>query len=90
MASDLTLAVQIVDYSGTVWRGDGKFVLVPTAGGPLGIYPQHQPLLAILADGEVKVEKAGGGEIHAQVIGGFVSVDSDQVTIATDEGSLAA
>jgi len=90
MASDHALSVEIVDYAGSVWSGQAAYVGVPAMAGPVGIYPRHQPLLAILAHGTVRVELADGSEIQAKVSGGFLSVDSDLVTVVTDEGELLA
>jgi len=90
MASGRALSVEIVDYAGSVWSGEAAYIGVPAMAGPVGIYPKHQPLLAILAPGTVKVELPDGSEVRANVSGGFLSVDSDLVTVVTDEGELLA
>ena len=88
MAKQLTLDVKIVDYAGEVWSGIGSYVAAPTTSGPVGIYPRHQPMLALLSTGEMKVEQEDGSLVKAEVSGGFLSVDSDLVTIVTDKGAL--
>ena len=88
MAEKLTLDVEIVDHAGTVWAGIGRYVVAPAVEGPVGIYPRHQPMLALLAEGEMKVELEDGSLVKATVSGGFLSVDSDLVTVVTDEGAL--
>ncbi|MDR2454096.1 MAG: F0F1 ATP synthase subunit epsilon [Bifidobacteriaceae bacterium] len=88
MARELT--VEIADWTGQVWRGPGHFFTAPTTEGSIGIYPRHEPLLALLRPGEVKVELpgAGSGVVKARVSGGFLSVDSDIVTVVADEAEL--
>ena len=88
MARELT--VEIADWNGRVWRGHGGFFAAPTTEGSIGIYPRHEPLLAILRAGEVKVEPADPAArvVKARVSGGFLSVDSDIVTVVADEAQL--
>jgi len=86
MTDDRCLEVSIVDFSGAIWSGAAVFVNAPTVIGPIGIYPRHQPLLALFHEGEVKVQLVGGGQIKVRVSGGFLSVDQDMVTVAADHG----
>jgi len=88
MADKPTLSVEIVDYAGLAWSGLGHYVDVPTIGGPVGIYPRHQPMMTLLSDGEVKIVHEGSPEVKVQVAGGFLSVDSDIVTIVTDQATV--
>ncbi|MDR3359509.1 MAG: F0F1 ATP synthase subunit epsilon, partial [Bifidobacteriaceae bacterium] len=71
-----------------VWRGEGHFFTAPTVEGSIGVYPRHEPLLAILRQGEVKVEPPAGKPVRVRVTGGFLSVDSDIVTVVADEAEL--
>ncbi|MDR1293735.1 MAG: F0F1 ATP synthase subunit epsilon [Bifidobacteriaceae bacterium] len=83
-----SLRVEIVDQAAPVWSGRAAFVTVPTPEGSIGVYPRHQPLLSVLGTGEVRVQSDDGAWLRATVNGGFVSVDSDVVTIVTDKGEL--
>ncbi|MDR1393068.1 MAG: F0F1 ATP synthase subunit epsilon [Bifidobacteriaceae bacterium] len=85
------LTVEIADWEGVKWRGAGRFFSALTSEGSLGVYPRHQPLLAILRPGEVKVEPVEGDQpVKVRVSGGFLSVDSDIVTVVADEAELVA
>jgi F-type H+-transporting ATPase subunit epsilon len=84
------LSVEIVDYAGSVWSGTGTFVSAPTTEGTLGIYARHEPLLALLGDGVVRIEVPDGEDVRADVSGGFLSVDSDLITVVTDTATLQA
>ena len=44
--------------------------------------PGHQPMLCVLAEGEVRIN--AGGWKKATVDGGFISVDHDRVTIVAE------
>ncbi|MDR0366071.1 MAG: F0F1 ATP synthase subunit epsilon [Bifidobacteriaceae bacterium] len=84
------LIVEIADWEGEVWRGPAHFVTAPTTEGSVGVLPGHEPLLAILREGEVKAEPRDSKEPLARVMvsGGFLSVDSDLVTVVADEARL--
>jgi len=79
------LEVDLVDADGKVWSGAARQVSVPAAEGEIGILPGHTPVLALLRAGEVRVHPGEGSPVMRwRVDGGFLSVDSDQVTVAVD------
>ena len=80
-----TLEVTLVTADGTVWSGRAAQVVVPAADGSMGILPQMQPTLAVLDRGLVRIIGEGGEVTERDVVGGFVSVDGDVVTIAVDD-----
>ena len=80
-----TLEVTFVTADRTVWSGRAAQVVVPAADGSMGILPQMQPTLAVLDRGLVRIIAESGEVTERDVAGGFVSVDSDVVTIAVDE-----
>ncbi|MBE9403092.1 F0F1 ATP synthase subunit epsilon [Brachybacterium sp. p3-SID1565] len=80
-----TLEVTFVTADRTVWSGRAAQVVVPAADGSMGILPQMQPTLAVLDRGLVRIIAESGEVTERDVVGGFVSVDSDVVTIAVDE-----
>ncbi|MDR1188916.1 MAG: F0F1 ATP synthase subunit epsilon [Bifidobacteriaceae bacterium] len=82
------LSVEIADWEGEVWSGQARFFTAPSVEGGIGIYPRHEPLLAILREGEVKVEPLDTPEVKVRITGGFLSVDSDIVTVVADEAQL--
>ncbi|MFC7580254.1 F0F1 ATP synthase subunit epsilon [Schaalia naturae] len=88
MAGSL-LQVEVVSREGRLWHGVSGHVRVPAADGMLGILPRRQPLLATLTAGAVEVDTPQEGTRTFRVDGGFVSVDSDFVTVVADHGSVA-
>ena len=78
------LEVTFVTSGRTVWSGQAAQVVVPAADGSMGILPRMQPTLAVLGEGNVRIIDAEGSVAERAVNGGFVSVDSDVVTIGVD------
>jgi F-type H+-transporting ATPase subunit epsilon len=63
-------------------------VVAKTLEGEIGILPQHEPVLALLADSPVRITTTEGRVISAAVHGGFFSVDSDNVAILAESAEL--
>jgi F-type H+-transporting ATPase subunit epsilon len=59
-------------------------VVARTVEGEVGVLPGHAPLLAVLAEGVVRVTPMSGEPLTATLGGGFVSVEHDRVTIVSD------
>lgn len=84
------LEVTFVTADRTVWTGQASQVVVPAIDGSMGILPQMQPTLAILGDGVIRIHDLEGHVDERSVSGGFVSVDSDVVTIGVDDAEAQA
>jgi len=85
--ADLTVTVVSADEQ--VWSGQARMVVARTKEGEIGILAGHQPLLGILAAGEVRVTATDGGQITANAEDGFISVENDTVVIAARAAGLA-
>jgi len=86
MASPLNVSVVSADQQ--VWSGEATMVVARTVEGQIGILAGHEPMLAILAEGEVRVTLADGSKIVAEAADGFLSVDNDIVTIVARQAAL--
>jgi len=84
--ADLTVSVVSADQE--VWSGKAKQIIARTTEGEIGILPGHEPLLAILAKGEVRVTDSNGAVITANADDGFLSVEHDTVTIVARNAEL--
>ncbi|MGH1523373.1 F0F1 ATP synthase subunit epsilon [Leifsonia sp. L25] len=82
----LTVSVVAADHE--VWSGEASMVVARTVEGQIGILPGHEPLLAILAQGEVRVTLNGGESVTAQADDGFLSVENNTVTIVARQAEL--
>lgn len=81
------LTVSVVSADQEVWSGTASMVVARTVEGEIGILPGHQPILAILAAGEVRIT-AAGSSVTASAEDGFLSVDHDVVTIVARNAQL--
>ena len=78
------LEVDVVAADGKIWSGRARQVSAPAADGEIGILAGHTPVLSVLRRGEVRVAVQGGQTLRWTVGGGFLSVDSDLVTVVVD------
>jgi F-type H+-transporting ATPase subunit epsilon len=86
MASPLSVSVVSADQQ--VWTGEATMVVAKTVEGEIGILAGHEPMLAILAAGEVRVTLVNGSKVLAKAEDGFLSVDNDIVTIVARKAEL--
>ena len=82
------LKVSVVSADHEVWSGTAKQIIARTTEGEIGILPGHEPILAILAKGEVRVTADDGSVITANADDGFLSVEHDTVTIVARNAEL--
>lgn len=79
----MPIRCEIVSQDRTVFQGDVDIVVLPGAGGEMGILPHHAPVLTTLKYGVVKVRRGGKEDIFA-VAGGVAEVQPEIVTILAD------
>jgi F-type H+-transporting ATPase subunit epsilon len=82
------LKVSVVSADNEVWSGLAKQIVARTTEGEIGILPGHEPLLAILAAGEVRVTTLEGDVVKANAADGFLSVEHNTVTIVARNAEL--
>ncbi|MFN8434783.1 MAG: ATP synthase F1 subunit epsilon [Anaerolineales bacterium] len=85
----MTIRCEIVSQDRTVFTGDVDIVVLPGAGGEMGILPKHAPVLTTLKYGFVRVRVSGKEEVFA-VAGGVAEVQPDIVTILADAAENVA
>lgn len=78
-----TLKLEIVTPEGVTYSEDVEMVTLPGSEGEMGIYPNHVPLMAQVAAGEVAARRSGRDEFLA-VGDGFVEITGGRVAILTD------
>ena len=84
-----TLHVELVAADRAVWSGEAKMVVAKTVEGEIGLLPGHEPMLAVLAEGEVRISLVDGETIKANAAEGFLSVEHNVVTIVARHAELA-
>lgn len=86
--SDSTLQVELVAADQAVWSGAAKMVVAKTVEGQIGLLPGHEPMLAILAAGEVRITLPTGEQLSATAEDGFLSIEHNVVTIVARNAAL--
>ncbi len=84
------LKVSVVSADHEVWSGEAKQIIARTTEGEIGILPGHEPILAILSQGEVRVTTMDGELLTANADSGFLSVEHDTVTIVASNAELVS
>jgi F-type H+-transporting ATPase subunit epsilon len=83
------LNVEIVTPDGSVYQDDVIMVVVPGAEGEIGLLARHQPLVSLLAVGEIRVQTADGEWLRFASGIGYAEVLFDKVTIVVDQAERA-
>lgn len=84
----MALKVSLVSADRAVWSGDATLVVAKTVEGEIGIMAGHEPVLAILAEGQVRITRADGSKILANAQDGFLSMEGDELTIVAGNAAL--
>lgn len=82
------LRVSVVSADRELWTGTASQVVARTTEGEIGILAGHEPILAVLASGEVRVTTTEGTVVTAKAEDGFLSVQNDTVTIVAGAAEL--
>jgi F-type H+-transporting ATPase subunit epsilon len=82
------LKVSVVSADHLVWSGEARQIVARTTIGEIGILRGHEPILATLAEGEVRVTLLDGSVVTAKADDGFLSVEHDTVTIVARNAEL--
>ncbi len=86
----MPLNVSLVSADAEVWSGEASLVVAKTVLGEIGFMAGHEPVLAILAEGQVRITQTDGTKVIANAQDGFLSIESDVVTIVAGNAALVA
>jgi F-type H+-transporting ATPase subunit epsilon len=79
---------KIVTPERTVFESEIDQVTIPTQEGEITVLPEHIPLIAMLAPGELDIRK-GGEDIVMAVSGGMLEVRKNEITVLADTAERA-
>ncbi|GAA4506185.1 F0F1 ATP synthase subunit epsilon [Brevibacterium yomogidense] len=82
------LTVVVVSADREVWSGAATRVVARTTEGEIGILAGHEPVMGLVAGGEVRILTTEGNTIRAQANGGFLSVANDRVSVVADAAEI--
>jgi F-type H+-transporting ATPase subunit epsilon len=81
-----TFEVSLVTPDGAVFEGEAEMLIVPGAGGEIGVLARHAPLVAMLKAGSTRVHVRRGDEIREFATGpGFFKVEQDRALALVDD-----
>lgn len=86
----MALTVTLVSAEEEVWTGEASLVVAKTVEGEIGFMPGHEPVLAILAEGQVRITQPDGSKITADANDGFLSMERNQLTIVAGHAALVS
>jgi len=86
----MPLKVSLVSAESEIWSGEASLVVAKTVLGEIGFMPGHEPVLAVLAEGQVRITRPDGSKIIANAQDGFLSMDGDEVSIVAGNAALIA
>lgn len=78
-----TLKVSVITPERVVFEGDAEQVVAPAWDGEVGVLRGHAPMMALLGEGELRVDTKGGTQSF-RVRAGFLQVAEDTVTVLTE------
>ena len=84
----MALSVSLVSADAEVWSGEASLVVARTVEGEIGFMTGHEPVLAILAEGQVRITQSDGTKIIANAQDGFLSMANDELTIVAGNAAL--
>jgi F-type H+-transporting ATPase subunit epsilon len=84
--AELTISIVSADHE--VWSGKAKQIIARTLVGEIGILAGHEPILAILGAGEVRITTTEGTLVTASADDGFLSVEHDTVMVVARNAEL--
>lgn len=83
------LNVDLVAADRKIWSGSATMVVAKTAEGEIGLLAGHEPMLAIMSAGQIRITLAEGKSVIAETTqGGFLSIESDTVTLVVRDATL--
>lgn len=85
-----TLKVSLVAVDRAVWHGEADRVIARSVAGDIGILPGHEPYLALLADGLLRIDEVGAEPLYVAVHEGFFSVFDNEVKILAEIAEMAS
>jgi F-type H+-transporting ATPase subunit epsilon len=86
---DKTFHLDIVNPERLVFSGEVTSIMAPGVNGYFGVLANHQPLIAALTAGVVRVEEAVGGQTVMSISGGFFEVSHNRAIVLADTAELS-
>ncbi|MDR0365164.1 MAG: ATP synthase F1 subunit epsilon [Bacteroidales bacterium] len=79
------MKINILTPQRALFKGECKLVQLPGVDGLFEILDHHAPIVSLLGKGKVKVQDHNGHDTFYEIIGGFLQVDQNDVTLLVEE-----
>lgn len=86
----MPLSVHLVSAESEIWSGEASLVVAKSVEGEIGFMAGHEPVLAILAEGQVRVTQPDGTKVIANAEDGFISMQDNTLTVVAGNASLVS
>ena len=84
------IQVNLVAADREIWSGEASMVIAKTSEGEIGLLAGHEPMLAILIPGSIRVTTADGEKVVAETEAGFLSMEHDTLTLVVRDAHLVS
>ncbi len=86
MADRNQFELRMIEPDGMFYEGKCEFLEFTSTEGDMGVYPNHIPMTVILVPAVMKIH-ADGQTKKAAILGGFVEVQKDRVTVLAEDAN---
>ena len=84
------IAVNLVSADREIWSGNADMVVAKTSVGEIGLLAGHEPMLAVLVGGQIRITSPDGNVTVETEEGGFISMESNIVTVVVRDAQLVS
>lgn len=77
------LHIEILSPEGVTYNGEAQEIIIPTSVGEIAVLPGHTSLFTKLQEGIIVV-KNGNKNLEFAIVGGFLQIENDKVSIISD------
>jgi F-type H+-transporting ATPase subunit epsilon len=84
------ISVNLVSADREIWSGSAEMIVAKTSVGEIGLLAGHEPILAVLVAGQIRITSSEGNVSVETQEGGFISMESDVVTVVVRDAQLVS
>jgi F-type H+-transporting ATPase subunit epsilon len=76
------LQVEIISITGSLFSGNCQMAVLPTLSGEVGIMQNHESIISLLTEGEIKIySNENNLENSFKITGGFAEIEDNKKLI---------
>jgi F-type H+-transporting ATPase subunit epsilon len=84
------ISINLVSADREIWSGSADMIVAKTSVGEIGLLAGHEPILAVLVAGQIRISSPEGNVVVSTQEGGFLSMESDVVTVVVQDAQLVS